>query len=213
MKRLAAIAGDATASEETVRVWCIDVLRVALGYKNEDLDLELCAVGKKIDIAVKHEGDVILIVECKKFDSKLPKNARDQAVNYAANRSASWALVTNGQNWALYRVIPVEGQEPRVVEVFNISLLDDDGLSAYDVERLYLLKKVALLRGETEKEFHLAQCLDDKRLVAALMSDRVIAATRKSLLESYEKEFKERVKLAADDVRVLLSDLTGPGDL
>jgi hypothetical protein len=132
---------------------------------------------------------------------------------YAANKSADWAVVTNGQEWALYRVIPVKGHDPRVVDVFSISLLDDDGLSMYDVERMYLLTQRALLRGETEREFHIAQCLDDQRVLSALTSDRVIAVTRKALIKAYRKEFDEIVRLTNEDVEERLKELTSPGDL
>jgi hypothetical protein len=213
MKRLEAISCSDSKTEEVVRVWCIDILRSVLGYKDEDIDLELSALGDRIDIALKHEGNVVLIIECKGIDNKLPAKARDQAVKYAATKNASWAAVTSGQNWALYRVVPVKGQDPRAVEVFNIALLDDDGLSNYDLARLYLLTKQALIRGETEREFHRAQCLDPKHLFSAMLSGRAITSIRRSLIESYRKEFKQHVKLTASDIFDELKELIRPNDL
>ena len=213
LRRLKAIAGADGSSEEEVRRWCVDVLRTVLGYDDADLDTEMSAIGQKIDIAIKHDGKVILIVECKNVRHKLPNSARDQAVVYAANKSADWAVVTNGQGWGLYRVIPVKGHDPRVVEVFNISLLDDDGLSDWDVERMYLLTKRSILRGETEKEFHLVQCLDNQRMLLALSSKRVIRSTRRALMQSYKKEPGEIVVLTAEEVREQLRELTRPSEL
>jgi hypothetical protein len=212
MRQLEAISECESNSEEKIRVWCIGVLKGALGYQDEDLDFELSAGKGKIDIAVKHENKVILAIECKK-PGTLPSVARKAALTYAAVRSADWAAVTNGQIWELHRVIPVDGENPRSVELFNISLLDDDGLSQYDVERMYLLTKKALLRGETEKEFHRAQCFDKNRVFAAMLSDRVIAALRRSLTTSYKKEYKESVKLSDDDVFEELKDLIRPEEL
>lgn len=163
--------------------------------------------------AIKHEGKVILIIECKNIRHKLPSSARDQAVMYAANKSADWTVVTNGQDWALYRVIPVKGHDPRIVEVFNISLFDDDGLSDWDVERMYLLTNRALLRGESEKEFHLVQCLDNQRLLLAMSSERVVRSACKFLIQSYQREFGEIVRVTADDVREQLKELTRPSEL
>ena len=213
LRRLKAIAGAEGSSEEEVRRWCIDVLRTVLGYDDGDLDTEMAALGQRIDIAIKHDGKVISIVECKNVRHKLPQSARDQAVMYAANKSADWAVLTNGQDWALYRIIPVKGHDPRVVEVFNISLLDDDGLSDWDVERMYLLTKRALLRGESEKEFHLVQCLDNRRMLLALTSERVIRSARRHLMQSYKKETGEIVRLTAEDVREQLKELTRPSEL
>ena len=212
MKQLQAMAECDSLSEERIRLWCVDVLRTALGYKDADLDYELSAANKKIDIAVKHNDDVIMIIECKKRD-RLTESDRQQALNYAMSRSAEWAVVTNGRSWELLRVIPVKGQNPQAVTVFNISLLDEDGLSNYDVERMYLLTKKALLRGETETEFHLAQCFDKSRLVIAMLTERAISAIRRSLTEAYKKEFKQRLKITNKDVLEELSELIRPDDL
>jgi hypothetical protein len=106
-----------------------------------------------------------------------------------------------------------QSQNPLSVSVFSIALLDEDGLSPYDVERMYLLTKKALLRGETEIEFHLAQCFDKNRLVAAMFTDRTISAIRRSLMEAYKKEFKQRVKISNDDVYEELRSLVRPDEL
>jgi hypothetical protein len=91
-------------------------------------------------------GDVILIIEGKKRET-LKKVDREQALNYAMSRSAQWAVVTDGRAWELLRVIPVKGQHPQCANVFCIALLSEDGLSADDVERMYLpTKKSAVTR-------------------------------------------------------------------
>ena len=212
MKQLQAMAESESLSEERIRLWCVDVLRTALGYKDADLDYELSATNKKIDIAVKHEGDVIMVIECKKRET-IKESDRQQALNYAMSRSAEWAVVTNGRTWELLRVVPVKGQNPQSIRVFSVALLDEDGLSPYDVERMYLLTKKALLRGETELEFHLAQCFDKSRMVAAMFTDRSISAIRRSLTEIYKKEFKQRLKITDKDVHEQLCELVRPDEL
>jgi hypothetical protein len=78
---------------------------------------------------------------------------------------------------------------------------------------MYLLTKKALLRGETETEFHLAQCFDKNRLVAAMLTDRAISSIRRSLTEAYKKEFKQRLKITNKDVLEELSELIRPDEL
>jgi len=92
MKQLQAIWECDTLSEERIRLWCVDVLRTALGYKDADLDYEVSATNKKIDIAVKHDDGVIMVIECKKRET-LKESDRQQAINYAMSRSAAWAVV------------------------------------------------------------------------------------------------------------------------
>ena len=212
LKQLAAISACDSTSEEKVRVWCCGALQNALGYKAEDLDYEVTAGKGKIDIVIKHDDKIILIIECKK-PGPMPAIARKAAFGYAAQVSADWAVVTNGQTWELHRVIPVSGENVSAVELFNISLLDDDGLSPYDIERMFLLTKRALLRGETEKEFQRAQALEDKRLLAAMFTDRAISAIRRSLCDGYRQQFKKHVKLTPDDVYDSLKSLIRPDEL
>lgn len=212
MKQLQAMSESNSLSEERVRLWCVDVLRTALGYTDADLDYEVSATNKKIDIAVKHDDGVIMVIECKKRPA-LKEADRQQALNYAMSRSAAWAVVTNGRIWELLRVIPVKGQNPEYIKVFTAALLDEDGLSAYDVERMYLLTKKALLRGETESEFHSARCFDKNRLVSAMFTDRAISAIRRSLMDAYYKSFKQRLKISHEDVYEELRSLVRPDEL
>jgi type I restriction and modification enzyme subunit R-like protein len=212
LKQLEAIAGCDTASEERVRVWCCGVLQNALGYKAEDLDFEVSAGKGKIDIVVKDDDKIMMVIECKK-PGQLPAIARKAAIGYAIQVSADWAVATNGQTWELHRVIPVSGENVCSVEIFNISLLDEDGLSPYDVERMYHLTKRALLRGETEKVFHKARALENKQLLAAMFTSRTIKAIRRSLGEAYKKHFKQYVGLTLDDVHLALKELIRPEEL
>jgi len=78
---------------------------------------------------------------------------------------------------------------------------------------MYLLTKKALLRGETEVEYHLAQCFDKNRVAAAMFSDRAIAAIRRTLTEAYRKEFKQRLNISDKDVYEVLTALIRPDEL
>lgn len=100
-ERLSAIAEESRSSEEQVRVWCMDVLRTALGYEDSQLDTESKVMGGRVDIAVKEGDEVKLIIECKNIRSKLRNSVREQAGVYAATLSAPWAVVTNGDIWKL----------------------------------------------------------------------------------------------------------------
>jgi len=212
LKQLEAISACDATSEEKIRVWCCGVLQNALGYKADDLDFEVSAGKGKIDIVIKHDDKILLVIECKK-PGPLPAIGRKAALGYAAQVSADWAVVTNGQTWELHRVVPISGENVSSVLLFNVALLDDDGLSQYDIERLYLLSKRAILRGETEKEFHRARALEGKRLYDAMLSDRVLKSLRRSLGESYRKRFKQGVRLTVDDVYDALKELIRPDEL
>ncbi|WP_442485080.1 type I restriction enzyme HsdR N-terminal domain-containing protein [Aeoliella sp. SH292] len=208
--RLAAISEDPKSSEEQIRVWCMDVLRTALGYADEQLNTELRVMGGRIDIAVMDGNEVLMVIECKNIRSRLNHHVRDQGGMYAATLTAPWALITNGDLWKLYRVTPQKGQSPRLDLVFDVSLLDEDGVSEADAENLYLLTSRALTSGDTENEYHQVRCTSAARTYDALFSDRVVSALRLELAHSYKGEHEQNVRLLDDDAVAALHELLTP---
>ncbi|QDT69691.1 hypothetical protein MalM25_26310 [Planctomycetes bacterium MalM25] len=209
-ERLSAIANEKRSSEEQVRVWCIDVLRTALGYEDAQLDTESKVMGGRVDIAIKEQDEVQLIIECKNIRSRLRNNVREQAGVYAATLSAPWAVVTNGDIWKLYRVTPQKGMSPRMDLVFDVALLDEDGISDEDAEKLYLLSHRALSSGDTESEYHGVRCSGPSRVYEALFSERVLSAMRIELASSYKEETEQSVKLSDEDAEDALKNLLTP---
>lgn len=211
-RRLAAIY-DQSGSEEQIRIWCVDVLKDALGYDSSNIDTEVYALNQRIDIALCLDGNIFLVIECKNSRSRLNESVQNQAVMYAANKSAEWAVATNGAVWKLWRVKPRKGQDPEVIQVFQIELLDEDGLSDNDVSNFYLLTKRALFNGETLCEFHRQESVNDERLLRAIQSPRVISAMTRALAESYLQECEESVKLTDEFVAARLETLLVPDEL
>jgi predicted Zn finger-like uncharacterized protein len=212
-RRLTAIANQENSAEEEVRRWCVDVLKAALGYEDHEIDTEMSALNQRIDIALKDNDKVFMVIECKNIRSRLQNQVRDQSVMYAVNKSSDWAVVTNGQIWKLYRVIPTKGTDPRVVEVFDLALLDEDGVSDGDIELLYLLTKRAIRSGEAERHFHRVCCLSAENLVKGISSERVVRALRKELLETYVKRTGTRVRLEPEEVMDAVKELLVPDNL
>jgi hypothetical protein len=211
--RLARIAEDELSSEEEVRRWCVEVLRDALGHEDGSIDTEQRCLNKRVDIALMRDDRVFMVVECKNVRSRLPQAAVDQAAVYAVNKSADWAVVTNGQQWRLFRVTPVAGRDPKVTEIFDVVLLDDDGMSNRDAEMLYLMSARAIFSGDTERYYHRIACTSDLRLIAAFSSERVIRAVRVELSETYKDDLGERVPLEDAHVEERVRELLLPSEL
>ena len=199
--RLKEISQNPSSSEEQVRVWCIDAIRSALGYRDEEIDTECRVLSGRVDIAIKKDNRILIVVECKNIRSRLGGSVRDQGGAYAATLSAEWMVVTNGDLWKLYRVVPRNGQEPKLELIFDISLLDEDGISDRDAENLYLLTSRAMTCGDTQKVYHNVCCLSSLRLRSALFSERVVKAMRLELLQTYQEE--SQVRLSLDDEEIL----------
>lgn len=210
--RLQAISQESKSSEEKIRVWCLDVLRKALGYDDSQLDTECRVMAGRVDIAIKEEGRITVVIECKNIRKKLDRSVREQAGSYAATLSAPWVVLTNGDIWKLYRVTPRIGQDPSMDQVFGVSLLDEDGISDSDAEHLYLLSHRALSIGDTEREYHDVRCVSSGRIYDALRSERVLNAIRLQLTESYRNDYDQRIKLTNEDTDQAVSDLLIPND-
>jgi predicted Zn finger-like uncharacterized protein len=204
--RLQSLAQEAGNKEEQVRIWCVDALRSALGYDDDELETERKVLNGRIDIAIKKDGKVLIVVECKAIRSRLGANVLEQAGTYAATLSASWVVLTNGDIWKLYRVIPRNGHEPKLELVFDVALLDDDGISARDAENLYLLTSRAMSCGDTEKAYHRVVCKNSIRLRSALFSERVVKAIRLELVQSYEVEAETKVQIDDEEMLEALRD-------
>lgn len=181
-----------------------------MGYEDSQLDTESKVMGGRVDIAIKDGGEVKLIIECKNIRSKLRNSVREQAGVYAATLSAPWAVVTNGDIWKLYRVTPQKGASPRLDLVFDVALLDEDGVSDEDAEKLYLLSHRGLTSGDTEREYHGVRCASPARVFEALLSERVLSALRIELSTSYREEAGENVKMVNEDASDALRDLLTP---
>lgn len=211
--RLVAMDLAEKSSEENVRIWVIDSLINALGYDHSEIDTEVRTLGKRVDIALKKDGRIFLVIECKSVRSKLSNSVRDQAINYATSLSAPWAVITNGHIWRLYRILPRPGRDPKLVEIFDVALLDADGVSDSDVESLYLLTARALFNGDTERMSHLIACTTRRRILQALTSERVVKAMRMELVESYREANGVNVPLDDAGTMSVIADAFGVEDL
>lgn len=211
--RLVAMDLAEKSSEENVRIWVVDSLINALGYTHEQVDTEVRTLGKRVDIALKKDEQIFMVIECKSVRTKLSNSVRDQAINYATSLSAPWAVITNGHLWRLYRIIPRPGRDPKLIEIFDVALLDADGVSDTDVESLYLLTARALFGGDTEKMSHLIACTSKRRILQALTSDRVVKAMRMELIDSYKEANGVGVSLDDAGAKSVISDVFGVEDL
>lgn len=212
--RLVSIDEAQRSSEEQVRVWVIDALADVLGYKRtEEIDTEVRALGQRVDVVLKQGDHIFMVIECKNIRSKLSNKVRDQAVAYATSLSAEWAVTTNGRDWKLYQVAPQPGREPKITEIFDVSLLDEDGVSDLDAESLYLLTARAVFKGDLEKMSHFIGCTSKKRILKALGSDRVVKALRLELASSYLEECGQRVNIRDEDAGTVLEEALGLSEL
>lgn len=213
--RLAEIYGRQDSTEEDVRRWVIDALRHGLGYEDRDIRTEERANDRRVDITVRAatNGSPTMVFEVK--GPRKPLNARviDQAASYAAVLNAPYAVVTNGDAWVLLKSATGHDGRHRLIEIFNLALLDEDGVSEDDAESLFLLTKKAVTGKITETQCHRTAASQPARIWKALQEEATLGKLKRTICAQYEEEFGIRLDLDTDDLLKHLEDLVVPDDL
>ena len=212
-KRLSILVDKGKRNESEVQRWCIDFLKGGLGYKDEEIETELKILGQRVDIAIKRDDKVLMVIECKSANVSLTPTVRNQAVRYAVNFGAEWAVTTNGQIWKLYQITSRPGEEPECTEVFDIFLLDENGVSEYELDCLFLLTSESLESGNTARNAHFCACMSEKYLLPALTSPKVVEVICKELEETYFKETGFRTEADRNSIVEYIKDTFGELEL
>lgn len=203
--RIATQIAKGKRNEEETRRWCVDLLRSAMGYKDTDIETELSVLGQRVDIALKDSDKVFMVIECKAATVKLGDAAINQAATYAMALGAEWTVVTNGCTWMLFYVAPSKGGEPDLYLVFNVEILDDDGLSKEDAEYLYLLTKESVLSGDTKQAFHNAYCLAFDEIRSAICSGPILSQIARKIETEYKTKTGASVTVAENELSEILN--------
>lgn len=120
-KALAAIKNHVTNAERS-GVWplsepdterlVVEPILTALGYSPLDYRKRTAGAGGDFpDYIVLPKYDQKWILEAKEWDHRLDMRAARQAVNYARNNGARWAVLTNGREWQLHNTEARSGLE------------------------------------------------------------------------------------------------------
>lgn len=150
-----------------------------LGYDPfDEITREQTIKGTFVDIALKAEGVIRILVEVKAAGVSLREGHTQQAQNYAANKGIPWVLLTNGCRFILYRV-QLDGAI-EATEVFDVDLVG--GPLDVAAQRLAMIHRKVMKKGaELEKFYLLQRTLAAEMILKALAAETVIAAICREL--------------------------------
>ena len=130
------------ANEAQTKKFLIDPFFMLLNYAHEDLIPEYEAdfgdrVSNKVDYAIELNRKDIIIIECKKLDSKLTDKEAGQLSGYFQNaKNSRIAILTNGKEYRFYSDVALantmDSKPFFVFDVENYSDNDIDGLLDFD---------------------------------------------------------------------------------
>jgi hypothetical protein len=174
----AAKARDINESDTVVIV--TDMLQDVFGYdKYTEITSEHSVKSTFVDLAIKLDGTLVLLLELKAIGMDLKDAYVKQAVDYAANQGVDWVVLSSGVLWRVYRVQFTKPIDHELVYEFNFLELNpknDD-----HIELLWMLSKESWQK-ETLKDYHAQrQAMSRFVLGALLQSDPVLELIRREV--------------------------------
>lgn len=150
-----------------------------LGYEGlQDISREAEMKKKFVDVCLKVDGRIRLLVEAKAAGQQLRDRHIEQAQIYASQNNHPWVVLTNGVDWHLYHLTFDEGIE--YDRAFTVTLATDDGLDQAADKLAYLHKK-SVSKGQLEEFWEKATALGPSSIGACLFQEAVLMHLRREI--------------------------------
>lgn len=176
----------------------IKVFEEVLGYDPmAEITREAQIRHKFVDLAIKLEGTVRLLVEAKSAATPLRDRHIDQAQHYAAEGNVRWVLLTNGVAWNLYNLSFEEGIE--YIRAFAIDLSVDSMDKA--AELLGLLHRQAIKKGLLDEYWEHREALSPESIGRALFTEEALRFIRKEIRR------REGILIDQEDLAAAIHDM------
>jgi len=141
-------AQSADINESDTVTIITDMLCDIFGYdKYEHITSEFAIKKTFCDLAIKMDGKVPLLIECKAAGMDLKDDHVRQATNYAADSGIEWVALTNGSVWKVFKIIFAKPIDKQLVYEFNLCELSVKRQG--DLEMVYYLCKEAFAKSNT----------------------------------------------------------------
>ena len=100
-----ASAKSRDVNESDTVIIVTDMLAEIFGFqKYSEITSEYAIRGTFVDLAIKLDGSLQLLIEVKAIGLQLKESYIKQAVDYGANQGAEWVVLTNGAFWQVYKI-------------------------------------------------------------------------------------------------------------
>lgn len=194
-----AAAKSRDVNESDTVVILNDIFAEVFGYdKYFEVTSEFSIRGTYCDLAIKLDGKVQVLIEAKAVGIELKDQHVKQAIDYAANQGIDWVVLTNAQQWRIYKVVFAKPIDQELVCDFNFAELDhrnDDHLGL-----LFLLSKEGWSKSAVADYHQQKQALSRFFVGAAVLSESVLTAIRREL-----KRVSPEVRIEVEQIANVLS--------
>lgn len=191
---------------DTVKI-VADMLADIFGYdKYLDITSEYSIRNTFCDLAIKQNGEVIYLIECKAIGIQLKDDHLRQAVEYSATKGIDWAILTNGQTWKIHKVI--YGKPIRTEEIFTLDFINESTKSSDFTEKIFMLTKEAISKSVIEAYHEHSKLINKFSIAAILLTDEVAGLIRKTL-----RTMSKQTKVDLETIKDIIADQVIKRDL
>ncbi len=157
-----------------------DILSEIFGFdKYGEITSEHAIRGTFVDLAIKLDNALQMLIEVKAIGLDLKEAHIKQAVDYAVNQGIEWVVLTNGVYWMVYRVFfkqPIEQELVIKIDFLNLNPKSEDSLA--DV---FLLSREAMIKSLLNDYHAQRQALSRYFVGAILLSPSILDVIRREL--------------------------------
>jgi predicted type IV restriction endonuclease len=189
-------AHDQSINEAETSVRISKFFEEVLGYDVfSEISREHVVKERNVDYAIKLNGKVRFFIEVKQAGISLKERHIEQAENYAANSGIPWVLLTSGRYWQMYHLTFDEGIQSDLI--WSVDVLSDDIKAS--AEKLSLLHKKSISKGEMDDYYEKVKTLSPKSIVQAIFHESTLRVVRACLKKTAgvrvdEQELAENIK-------------------
>lgn len=176
--------------ESGTRIMINTFLTSILGYQElEEIKTEYMIKGTYADYIVQIGGKRHFLVEVKAFSIDLSDKHLRQAINYGANEGIDWAILTNGRQFQVYKIL----FEKPIAEklVFEVDFTSEDFNPKTALEQLIYLHRDAVVKKSLADLWSRHSALDPLNIAGLLFSPQVVAFLKKELKNKYDSKFED----------------------
>lgn len=179
-QRILEKAKDRDINESDTVVIVTDMLANIFGFnKYSEITSEYAIRGTYCDLAIKVDGKLKFLIEVKAIGLDLKDSHLRQAVGYGAQNGIQWVVLTNGQDWELYRIKFERPIDHELLCKFNF--FDINTRKQEHNDFLFLLCKEGISRDVIE-EYHEHILGVNKFVISAILqSDTGLALLKREL--------------------------------
>ncbi len=191
-------AKEKDLNESDTSAIVMDMLAEIFGYKKySEITSEYEVNRTYCDLAIKIDEKPIFLIEIKAVGIELKPEHKRQVVGYGSSKGSDWVILTNGNQWKIYKII---FEKPLGTElIYEFEFLNLNSKRITDLEHLYYISKESIGRSALEDFLNERQSLNKFFIGQILLSNQVIESIRKTI-----RRIRPDVKVPPEEIKNVL---------